>query len=253
MLVRRAVVIPDQHAPIHDRKAVACALKIIEEVKPCTFINLGDVGEFESVSSHKYKRRKQPPLEFILPEVDKDIEGVNKMIDEFDAVLDSVGCKDRFILAGNHDLWLDSFVEQHPYLEEYKFRNACRWDQRGYEYRTYNEVLTIGKLSFIHGAYTGPTHCKKTLESYGCNIIYGHTHDIQRFSMTRMRDGGIGAWSLGCLKNMKAEKNTWLRGRLHNWNHCVGVVDWWKNGNFTVQVIEILNGKAVVNGKELVG
>ena len=207
MLVRRAVVIPDQHAPIHDRKAVACALKIIEEVKPCTFINLGDVGEFESVSSHKYKRRKQPPLEFILPEVDKDIEGVNKMIDEFDAVLDSVGCKDRFILAGNHDLW----------------------------------------------AYTGPTHCKKTLESYGCNIIYGHTHDIQRFSMTRMRDGGIGAWSLGCLKNMKAEKNTWLRGRLHNWNHCVGVVDWWKNGNFTVQVIEILNGKAVVNGKELVG
>jgi len=29
MLVRRAVVIPDQHAPIHDKKAVSCALKII--------------------------------------------------------------------------------------------------------------------------------------------------------------------------------------------------------------------------------
>jgi hypothetical protein len=254
MLVRRAVVIPDQHAPIHDRKAVSCALKIIEEVKPCTFINLGDCGEWESVSSHKYKKRKQPPLEFILPEIDKEAKGVNKMIDEFDAVLDSVGCKERHILAGNHDEWCDDFVfNYHPYLPEYTFRNLCRWDERGYKYRKYNEVLTIGKLSFIHGAYCGPTHSKMHLERYGCSLIYGHTHDLQRFSMTRMQDGGIGSWSLGCLKDMRAEKNKWLRGRLHNWNHAVGIVDWWKNGNFTVQVVEIVKGRAVVNGKEIVG
>ena len=253
MLVRRAVVIPDQHAPIQDIKAVNCALQIIKEAKPDTFINLGDVGEWESVSSHKYKRRKQPPLEFILPEIDKDIEGTNKMIDQFDEVLDSVGCKERFILSGNHDLWLDSFVESHPFLEQYTFRNACRWDERGYEYRTYNEVLTLGKLSFIHGAYTGPTHAKKHLESYGTNILYGHTHDLQRFSMTRLRDGGISSWSLGCLKDMSSAKNTWLRGRLHNWNHAVAVIDWFKNGNFTVQVVEIVKGKAVFNGKEILG
>ena len=252
MLVRRAVAIPDQHAPIQDLKAVNCALQIIEEAKPCTFINLGDVGEWESVSSHKYKRRKQPPLEFVLPQIDKEIIGVNKMIDQFDEVLDSVGCKERFILAGNHDLWLDSFVESHPFLEQYTFRNACRWDERGYEYRTYNEVLTLGKLSFIHGAYCGNNHGKKHLENYGVSIIYGHVHDLQRYSMTRI-DGAISAWSLGCLKDMSSEKNTWLRGRLHNWNHAVAVIDWFKNGNFTVQVVEIVKGKAVFNGKEIVG
>ena len=253
MLVRRAVVIPDQHAPLQDTKAISCALKIIDEIKPNTLINLGDVGEWESVSSHRYKRRKQPPLEFVLPEIDKEIKAVNIMINQFDEVLDSVGCEDRYILTGNHDLWLDSFVEHHPYLDEYTFRNACKWDERGYEYRKHNEVLTIGKLSFVHGAYCGPTHSKMHLERYGCSIMYGHTHDLQRFSMTRLQDGGIGSWSLGCLKDMRAEKNTWLRGRLHNWNHSVGIVDWWKNGNFAVQVVEIVKGKAVINGKEIVG
>ena len=43
---RRAIVIPDQHFPIHDKKAVNVALQIIEIVKPDTFINLGDVGEW---------------------------------------------------------------------------------------------------------------------------------------------------------------------------------------------------------------
>ena len=71
--------------------------------------------------------------------------------------------------------------------------------------------------------------------------------------MTRLKDGGISSWSLGCLKNMKAEKNTWLRGRLHNWNHAVAIVDFWKNGNFAVQIVEIVKGKTVLNGKELVG
>ena len=105
----------------------------------------------------------------------------------------------------------------------------------------------------MHGAYTGPTHSKKHLESYGCNLMYGHVHDLQRHSMTRLKDGAISAWSLGCLKDMRPEKNTWLRGRLTNWNHAVAIVDFFKNGNFAVQIVEIVKGKTVLNGKEIVG
>ena len=83
--------------------------------------------------------------------------------------------------------------------------------------------------------------------------MYGHVHDLQRYSMTRLKDGAISAWSLGCLKNMKAEKNTWLRGRLHNWNHAVAIIDFFDNGNFAVQIVEIVKGKTVLNGKEIVG
>ena len=57
--MKRAIVIPDQHFPIHDESAVKVVLKAIEFVKPDIFINLGDVGEWSSVSGHRYKRRKE--------------------------------------------------------------------------------------------------------------------------------------------------------------------------------------------------
>ena len=251
--MKRAVVFPDQHYPIHDVKAMNVAHQVLEKVKPDIFINLGDVGEWESVSSHKYKKKKRPPLEFILPNVEQEVEYVNKELDKVDAILDKVGCKERHICQGNHDEWLDKFVEENPYLDHLTFRKACYWDKRGFKFKKYNEVLTIGKLSFIHGAYTGPTHAKKHLESYGTNLLYGHVHDLQRHSMTRLKDGAISAWSLGCLKDMRAEKNTWPRGRLHNWNHAVAIIDFWKNGNFAVQIVEIVKGKTVLNGEEIVG
>jgi len=250
--MKRAVVFPDQHYPIHDVKAVNVALQVIEEAKPDIFVNLGDVGEWESVSAHRYKRRKRPPLEYQLPLIDKEILQVNKELDRVDKALDKVGCKERYICQGNHDEWLDTFVEENPYLEEYNFRTACRWDERGFKYYKNNKILSIGKLDFIHGAYTGNNHGKKHLENYGSSIMYGHVHDLHRYSMTR-KDGAISAWSLGCLKNMTAEKNTWLRGRLHNWNHACAIVDFFPNGNFCVQIVEIVKGKTVLNGKELIG
>ena len=247
---KRAVVIPDQHFPLHSKSAISLVLQSLAIIKPDLFINLGDVGEWNSVSAWKYKRVKRPPLEFIIEEADKEIREVNKGLDAFDEVLDKVGCNWKIMCAGNHDEWLDAFVEAHPYLDDYTFRNACHLDRRGYDYHPYNEPVKIGKLNFIHGAYCGAYHSKKHLEAYGESIVYGHTHDIQRFTLTKL-GGTIGAWSMGCLKDMSAEKNKWLKGKLHNWNHAFAIVDWFKNGDFKVEVIEIVNGKTTLWGQEI--
>ena len=121
-LTKRAIVIPDQHFPIEDKDAISVVLQAIRIVKPDLFINLGDVGEWESVSAWKYKKIKQPPLEYQLPEVDKEIAAVNQGLDLFDDALDDIGCKERIICAGNHDEWLDAFVDANPYLEGYTFK-----------------------------------------------------------------------------------------------------------------------------------
>ena len=249
--IKRALVIPDQHYPIHDEKAVKVVLKAIDIVKPDAFINLGDVGEWESVSMWQWKRKKKPPLEYQLPIIDKEAKLVNKEIDRFDKALAKVGCKTKYILAGNHDEWLtEGFVKEYPYMKDYTFKKLCKWKERGYKYYPYNKPLYIGKVMFIHGMYATQFHAKKHLQAYGENVIYGHVHDIQRHTLTRL-GGTIGAWSMGCLKDMTPEKNAWLRNRLHNWNHAFAIVDWFRGGNFKVEVVEIIKGKTTVWGNEI--
>ena len=85
---RRAVVIPDQHYPLHDKKAVSCVHQALRIIEPDIFINLGDVGEWQSVSHWNWRRKKKPPLEWLLPVVDKEIQQVNEGIDQMDQALD---------------------------------------------------------------------------------------------------------------------------------------------------------------------
>jgi len=251
VIIKTAIVIPDQHFPIHDQVAVNCALQILEISKPDIFINLGDVGEWETVSAWRWKGKKQPPLEYQLPLIDEEIDLVNDGIDQFDKVLDKLKVKERHILEGNHDAWLNYFVDRYPYMKEYKFRKACHWDSRGYKFHKHNIPLRIGKLSFIHGAYATINHAKKHAEIYG-NLVYGHTHDVTSYAMGRL-DGTAKAWSLGNLKDLSPSKNEWLRGRIHNWQHALGHVTWFKNGNFKVEVIDIVKGITAFRGEEING
>ena len=81
--------------------------------------------------------------------------------------------------------------------------------------------------------------------------MYGHTHDLQRHTKTNA-GGTISAWSMGCLKDIEEDED-WLSGRLTNWNHGFAVIDWFKNGDYIVNVVEIINGKTTLWGQVLKG
>ena len=114
-IVKRFIVTPDKHFPLADEAAIGCLIKAIEIVKPSGYIDLGDVGEWESVSHWQWRKKKRPPLEYQLPSVEKDIIAVNSGMDIIDEALDKVNCKEKFFVEGNHDDWLNRFVEEHPY------------------------------------------------------------------------------------------------------------------------------------------
>tara|TARA_B100000161_G_C33543719_1_gene411958 strand:- start:1577 stop:1828 length:252 start_codon:yes stop_codon:yes gene_type:complete len=81
--------------------------------------------------------------------------------------------------------------------------------------------------------------------------MYGHTHDLQRHTRT-VAGGTISGWSMGCLKDIEKDED-WLGGRLTNWNHGFAIIDWFKGGNFIVNVVEIIKGKTTVWGKLIDG
>ena len=252
-VIKRVVVTPDKHFPLHDQKAINVVCKSIEIIKPDAYIDLGDTGEWEHFSTHYWKGRNAKPMEDLIPLLDKDLKAVNKGMNQIDKSLDKAKCKERYFIQGNHEVWLDKFVIRYPYLEQYITENALKLKERGYEYYPYNKKdnLKIGKLNFTHGKFTGKYHSFQHIDVYGENIIYGHTHDLQRFTKTR-KGGTISAWSLGCLKDIEIDED-WLGGRLTNWNHAFAIIDFYKNDNFNVQIVEIINGKTCLWGEVVKG
>ena len=109
-VVKRVIVTPDKHFPLHDQPAINCVLRAIEIVKPNYFIHLGDVIEGESVSHWKYKRRKRPPIEFILPEIDEEIKEGNKGLDRIDKVLKSINGNSIVVQRGKDSTIATSHV-----------------------------------------------------------------------------------------------------------------------------------------------
>jgi len=79
--LKRAIVFPDVHFPLHDTKALSCALQAIKIVKPEIYVNIGDVGEWHHFSPWKYKGKKLPDLEYQIPFLDQDIRDVNAGLD----------------------------------------------------------------------------------------------------------------------------------------------------------------------------
>ena len=252
-VVKRIIVTPDKHFPLHDQGAINCLKKTIEIVKPDAYVDLGDVGEWGAFSAWKFKRKQAPPLEYLIEDFNQDVIDVNKGMDMVDESLDKVNCKEKYITEGNHDNWLNYAVDKYPYIPQYRFKKAVRLDERGYTYYPFGKHLKIGKLYFYHGhQYGGQYHTANHLRKIGSNIMYGHWHDLQQHSMTHM-DGPKSAWSIGCLKDMGPKANDWLENRNINWAHAFAIVDFFKGGLFTVHIIQMINGRTSLWGELIEG
>ena len=247
-----AVVIPDTHIPLQDAAAWKCALRAIEVVRPDILVHLGDVGEWGSVNHWQYKRRKRPPLEYIIPVIETDRAIVNRRLDHLDRVLDRAKCSRRLLTQGNHDYWLDYFVEENPYLPDYGFASSIMAKERGYKVYTRGEKLWLGDLYLYHGdKWSGMYHASNHLRRLGCNVMYAHHHDRQQTSQSNVQ-GTISAYSLGCLKKTDHETNAWLKGRDHNWSHCIAIL-YIENGKTAVQIVPITAGVMMLYGKRYDG
>ena len=252
-VIRRAIATPDKHFPLADMPAIKALCGAIEIVKPDIYIDLGDVGEWSAFSHWKWKRKKAPPLEYLIKDFDKDVKDVNKGMDIIDEALDKANCKEKHITEGNHDDWLNMAVEKYPYIPQYKFANAVHLADRGYKYHPFGKHLKIGKLYFYHGhQYGGQYHTANHLRKLGCNIMYGHWHDLQHMTATHM-DGPKAAWSIGWLKDMSGKANECLSNRRINWAHAFAIIDFYGRGLFTVDVVQIINGRCCVWGEMIDG
>lgn len=254
MIEKRVLVTPDKHLPLHDDAALRATIELIKLVSPDIYVDLGDVAEFESVSHWRWRHKAKPPLEYQLPLIDRELREVNRHLDRIDEALDIAGTPEKYLTTGNHDDWINMFVDAHPYMaKDYSFPNAIRAAERGYTVLPLGKMLQIGDLHLYHGHYwSNMYHAKKHLERLGVNVMYAHQHSVQQHSLSQVQRT-INAWSIGCLKDMTREANTWQRGRPNNWAHMNAVIEFLADGTFHVDLIEIKDGRATYWGNVIDG
>jgi len=260
-ILSRYVVIPDTHGELVDKLAFECVLQAIEIIKPDGVIHLGDIGEWESVNHHRYRRTRTPDPHEVAREIRRDARRVRKyVLDPLDIVCDKVNVKEKIMLTGNHDQWLNTFVEFNPdYVNTsfdeatgYRFNQIFNWKKRGWKVIPCGRLFKKGNLNFYHGhLYGGIHHARNHLLRMGVNIVYGHWHDFQAVHVTHA-DGPKGAYSLGCLKSHSPEDNEWLGNRPVNWAHMFGVVDFYGGKRFSVHPIPIIHGQCTLVGTNFV-
>lgn len=241
--MRRALIIPDTHAPNHDKKAVEAVMAYASTQRYDELVILGDLGDFDSVNSHNAKK---PGLQ----------EG-KRLKDDFastKAVLEDMvyaarrvnpSCTAHYLL-GNHEARAEAAALANPawlgLSDIGTALDAVGLGVKLYPYRKRKAAMRIGKLHFLHGSYFGENAVKKHLDRLSCSFVMGHIHRVLLVTKPSQHGTMLGA-CVGHLADPDIGESYldgpdgWQQGFAEAYIH--------DNGNFNLYPIVIVKGAFV--------
>lgn len=208
----KGIAIFDMHHPKHDKKLWRNILDFVEEFQPDIFALGGDNMDLEVVSHWVGNKRKIVEGKRLL----HDYKTFNRdVLDPLNAVLPEDARK--ICMLGNHEDWINQYLAEHPEMEGLiELTNHLHLDD--WEVYEYGENANVGKLHIIHGAYVNQHNAFKTAQVYGRNIIYGHGHTYQAYTITAPLDvQSHMATQIPCACHLNPsyrlnQPNTWVNG-----------------------------------------
>ena len=243
-MIEKTFVFADIHYPEHNQKALDCAEKMMAYIKPDRIVYLGDAMNMTSVSHWLENKRKSLENKRLL----KDYEGFKQVKDRH-RKLAGKQLKETVFIEGNHENWIKQYIDTHPEVEGLlEVGKNLEFDKYKVKFIPMNEFYKVGKLLMTHGLYTTKYHANKTLDVVGSSVLYGHTHDVQSYTKIGMVDSHAKhqATSVPCLCDMSPD---YMKNRPHNWMHGCSIVYTRPNGNFNTYIVNIIDGKAILDGK----
>lgn len=235
---------PDCHIPFEDKRAFDLVLRVSKTLRPFGQVVIGDFADMLTVSRHpKTPRQHRWQLK-------EEVEAVNKRLDQ----LDALGCKKKIWTLGNHDINGQKLaMRDASVLGLYDSLDPCELFHtraRGWRVLEYQEPVKVGKVWFVHDTdYCGPDAAKQNGAMFSRSTVQGHVHSAQvRYFGDVFGEQHVSA-TLGWLGDMRMAKYMATIKRRVNWMHSFGVMRVEPGGNSHVQVIPIVAGRCVVDGR----
>lgn len=244
-VIKRGVALFDIHYPEHNKECMNIVFKFLKDFKPDYLVLGGDQMDFNCISHHN--KGKVRLLENA--RLKRDYRGFQA--DILDKITESIpkSCE-KYFMIGNHEYWVERLVDDNAQLEGLvEVENNL--DLEDWKITSFNKVLTLGEINFIHGFYTGKYFSEKNIRVYSKNIFCGHLHTNQVFTsispLKCLPKQGVG---IGCLCN----KNPYyMRNKPNSWVHQF--LFWYEfaDGNFAYYTPIIINGRCIINNKLYTG
>lgn len=229
----------------HDPKVLDIHLQFVKDFKPDVYVAGGDNLNMSFISRHN---NGQPRL----------VEGL-RAEDEYQLAdkiyfkpLDKLlGKATKIILPGNHEAWIEQFLDKFPQLEGLlEPEKYLRLAERNWQVQDYGAAYKLGKLYIVHGdsvRSAAKYRAATMLAKYKKNILSGHVHTSQTHIETAIADEqphmSIVAPMLGALKPhyLNGNPTNWVQG----WTYGYVLSD----GQFHIYTAIVVDSKCVVEGK----
>lgn len=236
------LVIPDTHAPFHDKRAWGAMISAAKRLRPHTIIHLGDLADVYALSAHDRDPKRAT-------EFKSEVEVTNGLLDE----LDDLGAQRRFMTLGNHEARWDRYIlrkapELHGMVD---LVELLRFRERGWHVTPYMDHLTLGRVHATHEAgHYGVNAVKQTGEAFESSVIFGHTHRLSKNYFGSVTGSRHVAASLGWLGDLDSAKYL-PNAKKRYWQHGFGVIRVEPCGNFHLKLVPIIDGRCEIDGSIL--
>ena len=213
-------VLPDLHRPFHSNVLWNKILEAIKRLEPEGVLLSGDYIDLFTLGSYNadsLKNLQGINLEMEYADGRKGIQQLNKAI--------KPGAR-KMYLYGNHE---DRYFREIEKKDNAKYGDALqnptealKLKESGWEVKENwrDDYFSIGDLDIVHGIFYNVHVAKKHLESHDGNIMFGHCHRVQEFTL-----GSKSGYAIGWLGDKKSNYFKYMpRLTRKNWRNAFSVV-----------------------------
>jgi predicted phosphodiesterase len=231
------LTLSDLHIPYHDVKAIEAAVAYGKEQGVTALLINGDMMDCYSLSKHERDPRKIG--------IATEVERVKQFLDYIDGRLDLT----RIVYKlGNHEerkyRFLCANAPQLLDLPQFSWENLLDLSARGIELVEAPWIMTMGKLTILHGHEWGNGISNPVNPARGAFLrageccFVGHSHRTSHHNEATISGRQVSTWSTGCLCDL----NPRYRPVGNKWDLGFGIIDY-RNEDWAVHTLRIINGK----------
>jgi predicted phosphodiesterase len=232
------LVLPDTHAPQHDKRAVALVQKVIDHWQPWGIIVQGDFTNNDPLSAHTGTRKvNRARWKDEIVECRRLLAKLTGNIPE------------RHFCFGNHETRLERLIAAHvPALEGALDQGDWLGLKDWTSVTDYNETLKLGKLNHTHDTgKSGWTAARTAAIEYMSSACIGHTHAVTYTVIGRPEGPPVLGASFGWLGDYRQVSYV-HRIKAKQWPLGFGTFRMDKRGVCYVTPVPIINYTCCVEG-----